>query len=44
MKDECLHPLQRVEVWNPDKQEALVCLTNNLNLGANTVAAIFEDR
>ncbi|HEY6406037.1 MAG TPA: transposase, partial [Ktedonobacteraceae bacterium] len=36
--------LRRVEVWNPDKEEVLVFLTNNLRFGASTVAAIYKDR
>lgn len=40
----CPHPLRRVEVWDPDKEEVLVLLTNNLRFGASTVAAIYKDR
>jgi hypothetical protein len=37
-------PLRRIEVWNEEKEETLVFLTNHLNLGATTVAAIYRDR
>jgi hypothetical protein len=43
-QDKCPHPLRRVEVWNPDKNETLVFLTNNLRFGASTVAAIYKER
>jgi hypothetical protein len=43
-QDKCPHPLRRVEAWNPDKNETLVFLTNNLRLGASTVAAIYKER
>jgi IS4 transposase len=31
-------------VWNPDKEEVLVFLTNHLRFGASTVAAIYKGR
>jgi len=43
-EDKCPHLLRRVEVWNPDKEEVLVFLTNHLSLGASTIAAIYKDR
>jgi hypothetical protein len=33
-----------VEVWLEDKQESVVFLTNNLELAAKTIAAIYKDR
>ncbi len=36
--------LRRVEVWNPEKEEVLVFLTNHFKLGATTIAAIYKDR
>ena len=33
-----------VEVWNPAKQESIVFLTNHLEFGATTIAAIYKDR
>lgn len=40
----CPHDLRRVEVYDPDKDETLVFLTNQLALGATTIAAIYKDR
>jgi hypothetical protein len=40
----CPHNLRRVEVYAPDKDETLVFLTNQLALGATTIAAIYKDR
>jgi hypothetical protein len=37
-------PLRRIEVWNAEKEETLVFLTNHLSFGATTVAAIYRDR
>ena len=36
--------LRRVEVWNPEKEEVLVFLTNHFKLGATTIANIYKDR
>src|SRR5437667_1383101 len=35
---------RRVEIWDADKQEAIVFLTNLLAFGATTIAAIYKDR
>ena len=35
---------RRVEIWNPDKQESIVFLSNLLAFGATTIAAIYKDR
>jgi len=35
---------RRVEVWDEDKQESLVFLSNLLGMAATTIAAIFKDR
>ena len=35
---------RRVEIWNPDKQESIVFLSNLLAFGATTIAAIYQDR
>lgn len=35
---------RRVEIWNEDKQEAIVFLSNLLAFGATTIAAIYKDR
>ncbi len=37
-------PLRRVEIWVPEEQRRLVFLTNHLDLGATTIAAIYKDR
>ncbi len=39
-----LPDLRRVVVWLEDKQEELVLLTNNFNLAASTIAAIYKQR
>jgi len=33
-----------VEVWDEKKQESIVFLTNNLEFGATTIAAVYKDR
>lgn len=38
------HELRRVEVWNPEKLETIVLLTNHLKFGPTTIAKIFRDR
>ena len=43
-REKCPYPLRRTEVFNPDPKEILVFLTNNLNLGATTIAAIYKER
>jgi len=35
---------RRVEIWNEEKQESVVFLSNLLAFGATTIAAIFKDR
>ena len=40
----CSVLLRRVEVWNPEKEEVLVFLTNHFKLGATTIANIYKDR
>jgi hypothetical protein len=42
--EKCPYPLRRIEVYNPEKDEILVFLTNHLTLGATTIAAIYKDR
>jgi len=42
--EKCPYPLRRIEVYDPEKEEVLVLLTNNLDLGATTIAAIYKDR
>ena len=40
----CPHPLRRIEVYDPETEKVLVFLTNNLKLGATTIAAIYKER
>jgi hypothetical protein len=42
--EKCPYLLRRIEVYNPEKNEILVFLTNHLTLGATTIAAIYKDR
>lgn len=42
--EKCPSQLRRIEFLNTEKQEVLVFLTNNLKLGASTIAAIYKDR
>jgi len=43
-REKCPYPLRRIELFDPDKKEVLVFLTNNLELGTTTIAAIYKDR
>lgn len=43
-KQKCPIPLRRVVVWDPEKEEEIVLLTNHLTFGATTIAAIYKDR
>lgn len=38
------HPLRRIEVWDEEKKESVVFITNHLRFGATTIAAIYRDR
>jgi len=40
----CPHRLRRIEVWDKENDRIIVLLTNHLNFGATTVAAIYKDR
>jgi hypothetical protein len=42
--EKCPYPLRRIEVYDPETQEVLVFLTNHMNLGATTIAAICKER
>ena len=35
---------RRVEIWDEEKQESIVFLTNHRGLGATTIARIYKDR
>jgi hypothetical protein len=41
---DCPHLLRRVLVWDPDQERAIDLLTNLLEFGATTIAAIYKDR
>jgi hypothetical protein len=43
-RGKCPYPLRRIEAFDPNKKEVLVFLTNNLDLGATTIASIYKDR
>lgn len=43
-EEKCPYPLRRIEVYLPETNEILVFLTNNMDLGATTIAAIYKDR
>lgn len=38
------HPLRRIEIWDDEKKERIVFITNHLTFGATTIAAIYKDR
>lgn len=40
----CPHRLRRIEVWDKENGRTIALLTNHLNFGATTVAAIYKDR
>jgi len=42
--EKCPYPLRRIEVYDPETEEVLVFLTNHMNLGATTIAAIYKER
>jgi hypothetical protein len=43
-QEKCPFPLRRIELYDAEKDEVLVFLTNHQDLGARTVAAIYKDR
>ncbi len=42
--EKCPYRLRRIEFYNEPKDEILVFITNNMALGASTVAEIYRDR
>ena len=40
----CPHPMRRVVVWDEENQREIVLLTNLLDFGPTTIAAIYKDR
>jgi len=43
-KEKCPHLLRRILVWDEKNQRQIVLLTNHLEFGATTIAAIYKDR
>lgn len=43
-KEKCPYPLRRVVVWDADREREIVLLTNHLEFGSTTIAAIYKDR
>jgi len=43
-QEKCPFPLRRIELYDAEKNEILVFLTNHQGLSARTVAAIYKDR
>jgi IS4 transposase len=43
-RQKCPDHLRRIEVWDNDNEQVIVLLTNHLNFGATTIAAIYKDR
>lgn len=37
-------PLRRIELWDEEKKERVVFLTNHLTFGSTTIASIYKDR
>jgi IS4 transposase len=42
--EKCPYPLRRIEVNDPETEQVLIFLTNNLKFGAATIATIYKDR
>ena len=40
----CPHLLRRIVVWDAEKDQDIVLLTNHLDFGATTIAAIYKER
>lgn len=40
----CPYALRRVEIWDAQKQEVLVFLTNHYDFGASTISALYKER
>jgi hypothetical protein len=43
-QDKCPYPLRLIEVYDPETDEIWMFITNNHDLGATTIAAIYKDR
>ena len=38
------YPLRRIEVWDEEKEETIMLITNHLSFGSTTIATIYKDR
>jgi hypothetical protein len=38
------YPLRRIEVWDEEKKETIVLITNHLSFGSTTIASTYKDR
>jgi len=43
-KEKCPHLLRRIVVWDKVKEREIILLTNHLDFGASTIAAVYKDR
>lgn len=43
-KMKCPYRLRRIEVWDAEQERLIVFLTNHLEFGSTTIAAIYKDR
>ena len=43
-REKCPYPLRLIQVYDPEKEEVYFFLTNHMDLGATTIAAIYKDR
>jgi hypothetical protein len=41
---DCPYLLRKIEVWDREKKELIILLTNHLEFGATTISAIYKDR
>ena len=41
---DCPHLLRRIVVWDAENEREIVLLTNHLEFGATTIAAIYKER
>jgi len=42
--ERCPHLLRRIEMYDPEKEQVFVFLSNNFKLGATTISAVYKDR
>jgi hypothetical protein len=43
-REKCSYPLRRIEVYDSEKDEILVFLTNHLEWGSTTIGSLYKDR